>query len=197
MESPSLYSASICRLTLLFGATLLLGFNGCMPDSGPRGVVGRFLEAIAKKDMTLAKSLTTPESEGMMDLIEKAGKISGDSKIFNGLEPAQVEIGTAKIEGNEATVPVKEKKSGVTFNYKLRKVDGSWKLAFDMGSLLEMTAGTIGEQVNRGIDSLKAGLDQLREIDFDTLAKQLREGQKAIDSMQRTIEQELKKSDFE
>ncbi len=192
MNAPFLHFSLTRRVVLLLAATLLLGFTGCLPDSGPQGVVSRFLEALAKKDMALAQSLTTPESKGMMDLIAKGSKMAGDSRVFNGLNPAQVEIGTANIEGNTATVPVKEKKSGVTFNYKLRKVDGIWKVAFDMGSLLEMTAGSIGEQVNRGIDSLKAGLDQLRNINFDSVAGQLRQGQKMIDSMQDVIEKELK-----
>lgn len=194
MNSPSLHFVDTRRLILLFAATLLLGFTGCLPDSGPRGVVGRFLEALAKKDMALAKSLTTPESEGMMDLIATGSKMAGDSRAFNEMDPAQVDIGAAKIEGDAAIVPVKEKKSGVTFNYKLKKVHGIWKVAFDMVSLLEMTAGTVGEQVNRGIDSLKAGIEKLRDINLDTLAGQLREGQKMIDSMQEAIEKELKRN---
>ena len=197
MNAPFLPFSDTRRIALLLAATLLLGLTGCLPDSGPRGVVGRFLEALAKKDMALARSLTTPESEGMMDLIATGSKLAGDSRAFNDMDPAQVEIGVAKIEGDAATVPVKEKKSGVTFNYKLKKVGGIWKVAFDMGSLLEMTAGTIGEQVNRGIDSLKAGIEKLRDINLDSVAGQLREGQKMIDSMKEAIETELKRNNPE
>lgn len=191
MNSPSLHFGDTRRVILLLVITLLLGFNGCLPDAGPRGTLGQFLEAMVKKDMGRAASLATPESKSMIDLIAKGSNLADNKKMFDDFDPARVEIGNPKIEGDQATVPVKEKSSGIVFNYRLKKVDGVWKVAFDMGSLLEMTAGTVGEQFNRGIDSLKAGLEKLRDINFDTVANQIREGGKLLDSVQQALQKEL------
>jgi hypothetical protein len=197
MNSPSLHFVDTRRLMLLLAVTLLLGFNGCLPDAGPRGVVSQFLEAMEKKDMARAATLATPESKGMIDLIAKGSRLAGNSRMFEDVDPARVEIGNPKIEGDLATVPVKEKSSGIVFNYRLKKVNGMWKVSFDMSSLLKMTAGTVGEQFNRGIDSLKAGLEKLRDINFDTVANQLREGGKLLDSMQQAFQKELKEESLQ
>ena len=45
---------------------------------------------------------------------------------------------TIKIEGDKATVPVKDKKSGETTNYTLKKEGGSWKVAFDKATMTQM-----------------------------------------------------------
>jgi hypothetical protein len=193
MNPPTLHFEHTRRLISLLTLTLLLGFNGCLPDSGPQGTVGRFLEALAKNDQALAESLATPESKGIIGLISDGSRLTGKANRSGGFDPARVEIGKAAIEGDQATVPVKEKKSGVVFNYRLKKVDGQWKVAFDMASLLSMTAGTLEEQIERGIDSLKSGLENLRDINLDSVAGQLREGQRKLDSMQQIIEQEFNK----
>ena len=49
-----------------------------------------------------------------------------------------IEMGDAVINGDKATVPVKDKKSGETTDFALKKESGDWKVAFDKSTLMEM-----------------------------------------------------------
>jgi hypothetical protein len=51
-----------------------------------------------------------------------------------------------------ATVPVKEKESGESINFTLKKEDGSWKVAFDESTLMGMA-----QQKNENPQTGKAG----------------------------------------
>ena len=78
-----------------------------------------------------------------------------------------MEFGDAKIEGDKATVPVKEKKSGETTNYTLKKEDGVWKVAFDKATMTKMGTDKIKEKgmdTNNGLDSASKMLQELNKM---------------------------------
>ncbi|MEO7314970.1 MAG: hypothetical protein ABIW47_07285 [Ginsengibacter sp.] len=45
----------------------------------------------------------------------------------------------AMIDGDRATINIKEKDSGEETNFILKKEDGAWKVAFDKASFIEMS----------------------------------------------------------
>jgi uncharacterized protein YaaN involved in tellurite resistance len=49
-----------------------------------------------------------------------------------------MEFGETKIEGDKATVSVKDKKSGESTAYTLKKEGGDWKVAFDKATMTQM-----------------------------------------------------------
>src|SRR6185436_19952398 len=104
----------------------------------PKAVLGQFFDALAKKDIEGARKLATKDSKSMIDMMEMGMKMGGDKKETEKFDKANMEIGEAKIDGDKAVVPVKEKTSGETLNYTLKKEDGSWKVAFDKASVMSM-----------------------------------------------------------
>ena len=88
-------------------------------------------------------------------------------------------IGDAKIDGDNATVSVTNKKKNETFDFPLKKQDGSWKVDFSMTTLAKMgmdKAGKEGEMDKQDIEDMKNfNLDKMKkgmEI-LDTMMKSM------------------------
>ncbi len=158
----------------------------CKSNSGdPKMVLSAFMDALAKKDMVAARKLATTDSKTMLDMMEMGMKNekSTDSKKY---DMANMEFGEPKIEGDRATVPVKEKTSGESINYALKKENGEWKVAFDKASLM----GTVTDKLNEkgmdmkgAMDSLSKGMEKIKDIDMDSLKNSMDQGMKSLDSM--------------
>lgn len=158
---------------------LFILMMSCKSGGGdPKIVLTDFFTALSKNDMVKARSLSTSDSKSLLDMMEMAMKTdANETEKFN---PATMQFGEAKIEGDKATVPVKETTSGETMNYTLKKEEGSWKVAFDKNSLMTMGMEKMKE---RGMtDSLTNVLDELKNIDTDSLKATMDKGIQAIDS---------------
>ena len=175
--------------TIIVGAIVLAGCNsGAAGD--PKAVLSQFFEALSKKDMAAASKLATADSKGMLDMMSMALKT--ETKETMKYDKANMEFGEAKIDGDKATVPVKEMKSGETLNYVLKNEGGSWKVAFDMASLMNMATEKMNEKGMNMPDSLNMMMDKLKEVNLDSLSRALKEGGNALDSAAKMLEQ-LKK----
>ena len=153
---------------ILFSATMFtLSIIGCTSGNDPKDVLMNFVDALAKKDFNGAKKYATKESETMLGMMESMLKMSPDSAKDKKYDKDNLEYGDTKIDGDKATVAVKEKKSGETTNYILKKEGGSWKVAFDKATMTQMgtdkmkNAGSSGGSLNDStskmmpVDSLK------------------------------------------
>ena len=112
-----------------------------------------------------------------MDMAEKMkDKMTKEQK-----DPAEefknVEIGEAKINGNDATVAFKNKKNDTSFDFPLKKEDGSWKVDFSMGTLMKMGM----DQANKAgaLDNTAADKDNI-SINADSLTHGLKQMQDSI-----------------
>lgn len=143
-------------LCAFVSAFLLLA--GCKSGDGdPKIVLTKFFEAISNKNIDEAKKYVTKDSEGMMSMMQMGMQSAGEKSndILNyGKE--NIEFGTASIDGDKATVPVKDKKSGETTDFTLRKESGDWKVAFDKSTLMEMAQKKMKEH---GMDKMKNGMN--------------------------------------
>lgn len=156
----------------------------CKSGGGdPKIVLADFFTALAKKDMAKARSLATEESKTMLDMMDMAMKT--DTKETEKFNPGNMQFGEAVIDGDKATVPAKEVSSGETTNYTLKKEGGSWKVAFDKNSLMNIGMEKMKKE---GItDSAANVLDQLKHLDTDSLKATMEEGLKAIDSVHKKM----------
>jgi Domain of unknown function (DUF4878) len=134
---------------------------GCKSGGGdPKVVLMNFFEALAKKDFTAVKKYTTKDSESMMSMMQMGMQNMGDkSNEMINYQKENIELGTAVIDGDKATIPVKEKKSGETTDFILKKESGDWKVAFDKSTLMEMAQKKMkehgmGKMLNGMTDSL-------------------------------------------
>src|SRR5215212_576442 len=172
-------------------AFLLLGFisfTGCdnpTSNADPKVVLSQFFDAITKKDFVTARKLATEESKPTFDFLEMGMK--NEKGGFEKYDKSKLTFSDAMITGDKAIVPVKENTSGETMNFTLKKEKGQWKVAFDIGSLMTMGAEKMSE---KGMsDSLHMGMDQLKNMNIDSLRQGMEKGLKVFDS----IKDELKK----
>lgn len=168
-------------------------FVSCKSGGGdPKAVLGQFFDALSKKDMVAARKLSTTDSKQMLDLMEMGMK--SDSKEESAkYDASKMEFGEAKIDGDKATVPVKDKASGETMNYTLKKEGGAWKVAFDKTSIMSMGMEKMNEEgINIG-DSITNALDQIKSSDLDTLKKGLQEGADALEDAKNKLDKMDKK----
>jgi len=159
-------------------------FIGCDSGKGdPKAVLLQFFDALSKKDMEAARKLATKDSKSMIDMMEMGMNMSKDNKETEKFDKASMEFGEVKIEGDKATIPVKEKKSGESLNYILKKEDGTWKVAFDKASMMNMGMEKMNEKGINPADSIGNALDELKNLNMDSLKEGMQEGMKVIDSL--------------
>ena len=165
-----------------------VSFYSCNSGGGdPKAVLGQFFTALSKNDMEGARKLATKDSKQMIDLMEmgmKAGKDKSESDKF---KPDNMEIGEAKIDGDKAVISVKEKNSGETMNYNLKKEDGGWKVAFDKASVMSMGMEKMNEKGINPADSIDAAMDKLKDINMDSLKDKMQEGMKVLDTINKAM----------
>ena len=166
--------------------------SGCNSGGGdPKTVLTSFFDAMAKKDIAAARKLATADSKSMFDMMEEGMKMAGniaEDKTQEQFDKSRMEMGEAKIDGDRATVNVKELKSGESINFVLKKESGSWKVAMDMGTMMNMGAEKMKEKSMEGaLDSLKSGLEQLKNINTDSLKELMNKGMQVIDSLKSKV----------
>ncbi|MEP7252092.1 MAG: hypothetical protein ABI683_06920 [Ginsengibacter sp.] len=146
-------------LLSVFAAAFLL-LTGCKSNEGdPKLVLTKFFEAVSSKNIEEAKKYVTKDSEGMMSMMQMGMQSAGEgSNDMLNYGKENMQLGSATVDGDKATVPVSDKKSGETTNFTLKKEDGAWKVAFDKSTLMEMAQKKMKEH---GLGNMKNRLDSM------------------------------------
>ena len=93
-------------------AMVLMGSCSSSPAGNPRDTLSAFFDAMSKKDMETVRKLTTSESKGIIDMMQMGMNMVNDNSALANYDKANMEIGEAVINGDEATVITKEKTTG-------------------------------------------------------------------------------------
>lgn len=191
---------------LLFSFTaFVIILSGCSSNnnnSDPKTVLNHFFDALAKKDVTEAKKYVTKDSEGMMGMVEMGMKNIADSGgQMEMYKKENMMMGDPVINGERATIPVKDKRSGEETDFVLKKESGDWKVAFDKSTLMEMAQKKMKEHGLNGMNGM--GMDSSRpdSVNMDSIQNKLNnltpeekaEANKMIDSAQNILEKMQKK----
>jgi hypothetical protein len=121
---------------------LVLIFNGCISggvDKDPKNVVSYFFDALSTKNFYKAKSYTTGDSEGMMNMAQLVMQNIPDRSQHLFFGTNNLVLGDAVINGDYATVPVKNKNSDKTVDFSLHKINGKWRVYMNISTILQMT----------------------------------------------------------
>ena len=177
--------------------------GGGMSNASPKEVLVAFFEKLSKKDIDGATKLATKDSKATMDMMKKgldmAEKMKDQIKDKEKEDPTEefknMEVGEAKITGDNATVSVKNKKKDEEVEFPLKKEDGAWKVDFSMATLMKMGMdqknkhnAMDGEDTMRGMEgvdsaSIQEGLkvmdSALKKVD----PKKLEETMKALEKL--------------
>lgn len=150
------------KFLLLLITISVVFFSGCQTSGGgnPKEVLKHFFDSISKKDFTDAKKFATKDSDGMISMMEMGMKNMNNEHGDKMMEMIQnMQMDNAVINGDKATVSVKDKKSGETTEFLLKKENGDWKVAFDMSTLTEMANKKMKEHGMSGLDSMNGMMD--------------------------------------
>ena len=167
-----------------------LSMFSCKQNSGgdPKAVLGQFFDDLSKNDIDGARKLATKDSKQMIDMMEMGLKMGKDKKDTDKFSKENMEIGDAKIDGDKAVVPVKEKTSGESLNYTMKKEDGSWKVAFDKASVMSMGMEKMQEKGMNPGDSLNKAMEELQKVNIDSIKDKLKEGMEKLDTAKKELE---------
>lgn len=178
---------------LFFGVFIIgMGCNSGLGISGndPNTVLEKFLHALAKKDMNEAEKYVTKESESFVNMMKMGIKMAGESEnqIY---KEENIVIGDAVIEGDRATINVKDKTSGEGSNFILKKEDGAWKVAFDKASFMEMSGQKMQDgDLEKMQDGFSAeGLKDATEAIQNMNEEDIQKAGKAMDSLKKMYEE--------
>jgi Domain of unknown function (DUF4878) len=173
-----------------FAGIIALLATGCKGKDSvandPKTVVTAFFAKMAAKDMDGAAKLCTKGSQSTMDMMKKgmeaAEKMGADKKKDDQTEDFKnVGIGEAKINGDDATVAITNKKEGKTIDFPLKKEDGDWKVDFSMGTLMKMGMNEMNNKKDTDAeteDMNTEGLDKM--MNADTLKESLEKAQEML-----------------
>ncbi len=182
-------------LLALVVATSLLFFSCNSGGGDPKSVLTAFFDAMSKKDIATAKKLATKESEAMFSLMEMGMNMAKDSKTdqMDKFDKAKMEFGDTKIDGDKATVAVKDKNSGESTNFILKKEGGAWKVAFDKASVMQMGTDKMKEKGVDMNDVINKGADAMKNVNMDSLTDKMKEGLEKLNENKDKIEEAAKK----
>ncbi len=151
----------------------LIIFSSCKtnPTTGsPKEVLVAFTEALSKKDFATAKSLTTKDGQMMIVMMETYGADKAKAQMDK-FDQSKVKFGEAVINGDNAYVPITEKGSKESVDFPMKKVDGLWKVAFDLNSMMELGLKEMKKRGSNINDSLKMQLDKIKGMSMDSIMK--------------------------
>jgi hypothetical protein len=185
------------KLTTLFIAaaviTMAVGCKGKGSVSNdPKAVLIAFFEKLAKKDIDGAAKYATKESKGILEIMKKGMTAAEGMKDDKTVEkdPTEsfkdMEFGNVKIDGDKATVSVKNNKKNESTDIPLKKEDGDWKVDFSMGTLMKMGMDKVGKKDRfmneNNTDGDTTGVsDRMKKfMNGDSLQKAMEEIQKKL-----------------
>lgn len=169
------------------------GGNAATPEAAVKG----FMEKMAKMDIDGAKKYATKESASVLDMmkmgVEMAKKMGGDKadSEMEKMKNAKIEYGTPKIDGDNATIAVTTISGDdkETKDIKLKKEDGSWKVAFDKSSMMGGDADKADMPTMDDVNKMKEGLEKMG----DSLGDKMKEAGEKIEEATKALDTVMKK----
>jgi Domain of unknown function (DUF4878) len=157
-----------------FFAVIIIATSCNGKSSSPNEVFTSFASAMQKKDFATAKKFATIESLPVLTVFET--KMTNSKTNFTDkFDTSFVSFEEAIITGDNAVLPLKEKKSGAIIRFPLKKEGGNWKVAFDIDNLTDLAMGSLEENKDKlkGInaDSL---LNEMKHMNFDSLEREFK-----------------------
>lgn len=167
----------------------VIALAGCKSGAGdPKIILSDFFDAMLKKDFTTVKKLSTKDSESMLGMMQMAMQNMPDTSETNKFNKANLQLGDAVINGDMATVPVKEMTSGETTDFTLKKEDGSWKVAFDKSTLMGMAQKKMKEHGMDGMVDSLGNINGSSIPNIDSISKEkIEHARKMMDSVNKVL----------
>lgn len=128
------------KLVLPLVAVAMLVLAACSGTGGgdPKSVAKSFFEALRMMNIDEASKYATKDSKGMLDMMKMGMSMAplNQDSLKKEVAKQKVEFGEPTINGDEATISVTVDGKDKT-DFKLKKEEGQWKVAFDKNTLMK------------------------------------------------------------
>lgn len=165
--------------------TSIIFVNGCnnAEHGDPKTVLRAFFDAMSKQDWDGAKKYATVETGKTLDMLKTFASMGGTKK-ENDLkyDKDKMEFGEPRIEGDKATITVKEKGSTDATDMILKKENGNWKVAFDKATMMNMGADKVKGNINS--DSVTNKIN----INLDSIKNKMKDATKEVEDASKTMD---------
>ena len=159
-----------------------------MGGNDPKAVTQKFFEALKTMNIDEASKYATKDSKSMLDLMKMG--LSMAPKNMDSLKAEmgkqKIEYGEPKIEGDMATITVTTDGKEKT-NFKLKKEDGQWKVAFDKNSMMQSGMEKM-EEKGASPEEMKQAEDAMKMLNSDTIKNALNEAGKGLEQAGKTLD---------
>lgn len=192
-------------------ASLLFSCSGTNTNSdSPKGIVNAFIEASKQGDIDGIKKYITAQDVklleigqqfiGILDSTQK-NKIQEEmaEEFKKGTKDVAINIGSEKIDGDNATVDVSTTKDGKTEThaFALKKENGQWKISLVSTGM--RSSGMTQEEMDtkmknlddgmKGMnDSIAKAMEQLKKISPDSLKKLMNQSVEQLKKLKETTD---------
>lgn len=183
---------------ILLGALAMasLFMAACSGNAGdPKAVAKKFFEALSTMNVDEASKYATPESKQMLDLVKMGMSFApaNQDSLKREFNKKNINFSDPVINGDEATVSVTVDGKDKT-DFKLKKVDGQWKVAFDKNTMMKTGVEKMkqeGADAN-SIQEAEKAMEMLKNPDslkntINQAGEALKDAGKAIDSLSSKI----------
>ena len=176
-------------LNFLAFAFIAIAFIGCTAGGGdPKAVAKNFFEALKTMNIEEAEKYATKDSKTVLDLMKTMMSMAPKN-----LDSMKAEMANHKmvysdpvINGDEATLSVTIDGKDKT-DFKLKKEDGLWKVAFDKNSLMK-TGMEKMEQQGASESDMKEAEKALEQMNSDSVGQAIQGAGNAIEEAGKTID---------
>lgn len=165
------------------------GIASCKGSGGdPKSVAKNFFEALKTMNIDEAAKYATKESKSMLDLMKMGMNMAPKNMDSLKAEMAKQKIDYSEpvINGDEATLTVTVDNKEKT-DFKLKKEDGAWKVAFDKNSLMKSGMEKMEEHGASDAD-MKEAQDALKQLNSDSVKNALQGAGKALKEAGETLD---------
>ncbi|HSC53415.1 MAG TPA: hypothetical protein VLC98_07345 [Phnomibacter sp.] len=153
------------KFILPLAAVIMLAVAACSGGSknDPKQVAKNFFEAFESMDIDKAALYATKDSKSMLDMMKMGmnmAQLNMDS-IKKEKAKQKIEFSDPVINGDEATIAVTVDGKDKT-DFKLKKEEGQWKVAFDKNTLMKTgmeKRGQQGDATQEEVDAAIRGMD--------------------------------------
>lgn len=181
------------KILLPVVALAMIAFAACSGGGGndPKSVAKKFFEAFKTMNMDEAAKYATKDSKGMLDMMKMGmsfAQVNQDS-IKKEMAKQKIDFSDPVINGEEATVSVTVDGKDKT-DFKLKKEEGQWKVAFDKDTLMKTGMEKMEQKgaSQEEMDEAKKAMDMLQNKDslaqiMEQAGDAMKEAGKTLDSL--------------
>jgi hypothetical protein len=165
-------------------AVIVAGMIACKGGGGdPKSVAKNFFEALKTMNIDEAAKYATKDSKSMLDLMKMGMNMAPKNmdSLKAEMSKQKIEYSDPVITGDEATLSVTVDGKEKT-DFKLKKEDGLWKVAFDKNSLMK-TGMEKMEEHGASDSDMKEAQDALNGLNSDSVKNALKEAGETLDSV--------------